>query len=60
MSQKTVILDGQSLTIQDIVNVARNGYQVELTEQERSKTDNSIINLQNYLRTQKRIFEEAA
>ena len=33
MSQKTVILDGQSLTIQDIVNVARNGYQVELTEQ---------------------------
>ena len=33
--------------------------QVELTEQERSKTDNSIINLQNYLRTQKRIFKEA-
>ena len=33
---------------------------VELTEEERSKTDNSIINLQNYLRTQKRIFEEAA
>ena len=33
---------------------------VELTEDERSKTDNSIINLQNYLRTQKRIFEEAA
>ncbi len=33
MSQKTVVLDGQSLTIQDIVNVARNGYQVELTEQ---------------------------
>ena len=33
---------------------------VELTEAERSKTDNSIINLQNYLRTQKRIFETAA
>ena len=33
---------------------------VELTESERSKTDNSIINLQNYLRTQKRIFEAAA
>ncbi|MCM1246621.1 MAG: hypothetical protein NC293_13345 [Roseburia sp.] len=33
---------------------------VELTEAERSKTDNSIINLQNYLRTQKRIFEVAA
>lgn len=33
---------------------------VELTEEELSKTDNSIINLQNYLRTQKRIFEEAA
>jgi len=33
---------------------------VELTEAERGKTDNSIIDLQNYLRTQKRIFEEAA
>ncbi|MGI5990555.1 MAG: hypothetical protein ACOX78_09935 [Lachnospiraceae bacterium] len=33
--------------------------QVELTDQECSKTDNSIINLQNYLRTQERIFKEA-
>lgn len=33
---------------------------VELTEEERSRSDNSILNLQNYLRTQKRIFEEAA
>lgn len=33
---------------------------VELTEDERSQSDNSILNLQNYLRTQKRIFEEAA
>lgn len=33
---------------------------VELTEEERSQSDNSILNLQNYLRTQKRIFEEAA
>lgn len=33
--------------------------QIELTEEERSKTNNSIINLQNYLRTQKRIFKEA-
>ena len=41
------------------IRLAENN-QVELTEQERSKTDNSIINLQNYLRTQKRIFEEAA
>lgn len=30
MSQNTVILDGRSLTIQDIVNVARRGYKVEL------------------------------
>jgi len=41
------------------IRLAENN-QVELTEQERSKTDNSIINLQNYLRTQKRVFEEAA
>ena len=41
------------------IKLAENN-QVELTEQERCKTDNSIINLQNYLRTQKRIFEEAA
>ncbi len=33
---------------------------VELTEEELSRSDNSILNLQNYLRTQKRIFEEAA
>ena len=33
---------------------------IELTEEERSRSDNSILNLQNYLRTQKRIFEEAA
>lgn len=33
---------------------------VELTEQERSKTDSPILNLQNYLRTQRRIFQEAA
>lgn len=33
---------------------------VELTEEELSWSDNSILNLQNYLRTQKRIFEEAA
>ena len=31
---------------------------VELTEEELSKTDNSILNLQNYLKTQKRIFKE--
>ena len=41
------------------IRLAENN-QVELTEQERSKTDNSILNLQNYLRTQKRIFEKAA
>ena len=33
---------------------------VELTEEEMTRTDNSILNLQNYLKTQKRIFEEAA
>lgn len=32
---------------------------IGLTEQEHSKTDNSIINLQNYLKTQKHIFEAA-
>lgn len=41
------------------IRLAENN-QVELTDQERSKTDNSILNLQNYLRTQKRIFQEAA
>jgi len=30
MSSNTVILDGKSLTISDIVNVARNGYKVEI------------------------------
>jgi hypothetical protein len=40
------------------IRLAENN-KVELTEAERSKTDNSIINLQNYLRTQKRIFEAA-
>lgn len=33
---------------------------VELTEKEHSHSDNSILNLQNYLKAQKRIFEEAA
>lgn len=33
---------------------------VELTEKERSQTDNSIINLQNYLEVQRRIFEKVA
>lgn len=33
---------------------------IELTEEERSRSDNTILNLQNYLKTQKRIFEEAA
>lgn len=33
---------------------------IDLTEQERSKSDNPILNMQNYLRTQKRIFETAA
>ena len=41
------------------IRLAENN-QVELTDQDRSKTDNSILNLQNYLRTQKRIFQEAA
>jgi len=42
-----------------MIRLAENN-RVELTEQERSKTNNSIINLRNYLKTQKRIFEEAA
>ena len=29
MSNNTVILDGKSLTIQDIVNVARKGFKIE-------------------------------
>lgn len=33
---------------------------VELTEKEHSHSDNSILNLQNYLKAQKRIFGEAA
>lgn len=33
---------------------------IELTKQELNKSDNAILNLQNYLETQKRIFEEAA
>ncbi len=41
------------------IQLAENN-KVELTEEERSQTDNSILNLQNYLKTQKRIFETAA
>lgn len=41
------------------VRLAENN-KVQLTEAERSQTDNSILNLQNYLKTQKRIFEDAA
>lgn len=40
------------------VRLAENN-KVQLTEAERSQTDNSILNLQNYLKTQKRIFEVA-
>lgn len=41
------------------IRLAENN-KVELTEEELSQTDNSILNLQNYLKTQKRIFESAA
>ncbi len=41
------------------IQLAENN-QVELTEQEKYRADNPIINLQNYLKTQKRIFEKAA
>lgn len=41
------------------IRLAENN-QVELTDQECSRTDNSLLNLQNYLRTQKRIFEDVA
>lgn len=41
------------------VRLAENN-KVQLTEEECSRTDNSISNLQNYLKTQKRIFEVAA
>lgn len=41
------------------VRLAENN-KMQLTEAERSQTDNSILNLQNYLKTQKRIFEVAA
>lgn len=41
------------------VRLAENN-EVELTKEELSQTDNSIVNLQNYLRTQRRIFAEAA
>lgn len=34
--------------------------QIELTEQEKYRTDNPILNLQNYLKIQKSIFERAA
>lgn len=41
------------------IRLAENN-KVALTEEELSQTDNSILNLQNYLKTQKRIFETAA
>lgn len=34
--------------------------EVELTDEEQGESDNAIINLQKYLKTQKRIFESAA
>lgn len=37
-----------------------NNNKVRLTEEERRQTNNSILNLQNYLKTQKRIFETVA
>ena len=39
------------------IHLAENN-KVELTEAEQNTTDNSITNLQNYLKTQKRIFEK--
>ena len=41
------------------IRLAENN-KIELTEEELGRTDNSILNLQNYLKTQKRIFETAA
>jgi len=41
------------------IRLAENN-KVALTEEEYSRTDNAILNLQNYLKTQKRIFEVAA
>lgn len=41
------------------VKLAENN-NIELTEEEKCHSDNPIVNLQNYLRTQKRIFESAA
>lgn len=41
------------------IQLAKNN-EIELTEKERTHTDNSIINLWNYLEIQRRIFEEAA
>lgn len=46
--------------IQDYtIRLAKNN-EMELTEKERTHTDNSIVNLQKYLEIQRRIFEEAA
>ena len=41
------------------VQLAENN-KVEMTEEERRQSENPIINLQKYLKTQKRIFDEAA
>lgn len=40
------------------IQLARNN-EIELTEKERTYTDNSVVNLQKYLEIQRRIFEEA-
>ncbi len=38
---RTIILDGNSLTIEDVVNVARNNYQVKLSEEAISQIEKS-------------------
>ena len=49
MSAKTVVLDGQSLTIKDIINVARNGYKVELTPKAKELVSECAASVLNWV-----------
>ena len=49
MAGKTVVLDGQSLTFQDIVNVARKGYKVELAAKAKKAVSECAASLSEWV-----------
>ena len=54
-TQRTVTLDGSTLTIDDIINVAEKGYAVELAEEARKKIITGRRKLEKQLRDRKSV-----